>query len=65
MVCVVFVVVVVVVGGGGGKGETNRTIWWLIPAKVSLKIAETDQLYQAKRMTGRIGNVLISTDSQT
>ena len=40
-------------GGGGGRGEgrrgeTNRTIWLLIPAKVSLKIAETEQLYQAR-----------------
>ena len=32
----------------------------LIPSAVSLRIAETEQLYQAKRMTGGIGNVLLS-----
>ena len=44
-------------GGGGGreeKGETNRTIW----AKVSLKIAETEQLCHGKRMIGGIGDML-------
>ena len=34
-------------------------------AVVSLKIAETEQLYQGKRMIGGIGNVLLSTCSQT
>ena len=53
-------------GGGGGRGrmrrgETNRTIW----AKVSLKIAETEKLYQVKRMIGGIGNMLFSTYSQS
>ena len=33
----------------------------LIPSAVSLRIAETEQLYQAKRMIGGIGNVLLST----
>ena len=32
------------------RGETNRTIW----AKVSLKIAEIEQLYQVKRMIGHV-----------
>ena len=34
-------------------------------AVVSLRIAETEQLYQAQRMFGGIGNVLLSTYSQT
>ena len=56
--------------GGGGRerrrtGETNRTIWLLIPAKVSLKRAETEQLYQVKRMIGGIGDMLFSICSQT
>ena len=33
----------------------------LIPSAVSLSIAETEQPYQAKRMIGGIGNVLLST----
>ena len=37
----------------------------LIPSAVSLRIAETEQLYQAKRMIGGIGNLLLSTYSQT
>ena len=37
----------------------------LIPSAVSLRIAETEQLYQAHRMIGGIGNVLLSTYSQT
>ena len=45
--------------------ETNRTMSQLIPSAVSLRIAETDQLYQAKRMIGGIGNVLLSSYSQT
>ena len=43
------------------RGESNRTIW----AKVSLKIAETEQLYQVKRMIGGIGDMLFSIHSQT
>ena len=31
----------------------------LIPSAVSLRIAETEQLYQAQRMIGGIGNVLL------
>ena len=46
----------------GGGEETNRT---MIPSAVSLRIAETEQLYQAQRMIGGIGNVLLSTYSQT
>ena len=34
-------------------------------AVVSLRVAETEQLYQAQRMFGGIGNVLLSTYSQT
>ena len=37
----------------------------LIPSAVSLRIAEPEQRYQAKRMIGGIGNVLLSTYSQT
>ena len=44
---------------------TNRTMSQLIPSAVSLRIAETEQLYQAHRMIGGIGNVLHSTYSQT
>ena len=33
----------------GGGEETNRTIRWLIPAKVLLQIAETEQPCQVKR----------------
>ena len=40
---------------------SNRTIW----AKVSLKIAETEQPYQVKRMIGRIGDLLLAFYSQT
>ena len=47
------------------RGETNRTIWLLIPARASLKIAETEQLYQVKRMIGGIGDMLFSISSQT
>ena len=45
---------------GRRTGETNRTIWLLIPGKVPLKIAETDQLYQEKRMLGGIGGRVCS-----
>ena len=40
--------------------ETNRTNSQLIPSAVSLRIAENEQLYQAQRMIGGIGNVLLS-----
>ena len=43
------------------RGETNRTIW----AKVSFKIAETEQPYQVKRMIGGIGDMFFSIYSQT
>ena len=68
MLCVVVELMVVVVveggeeeGGGEEKRETNRTIW----AKVSLKIAETEQFCQVKRMIGGIGDMLLSIYSQT
>ena len=37
----------------------------LIPSAMSLRIAETEQLYQAQRMIGGIGNVLLSIFTQT
>ena len=46
---------------GGDKPKQSQ----LIPSAVSLRIAETEQLYQAQRMLGGIGNVLLSTYSQT
>ena len=52
--------VVVVEGGRGRRRETTRTIWLLIPARASLKIAETEQLYLVKRMIGGIGDMLFS-----
>ena len=64
VLCVVVVVVVVVVEGGEverRRRETNRTIW----AKVSLKIAETEQLYQVERMVGGIGDMLCSIYSES
>ena len=35
------------------------------PSAVSSRIAETEQLHQAQRMIGGIGNVLLSTFPQT
>ena len=46
------------------KRKTNRTISQLVPSAVSLRITETEQLYQVKRMIEGIGNLLFSTDSQ-
>ena len=47
---------------GGDKPKQSQ----LIPSAVSLRIAETEQLYQAQRMLGGIGNVMLfSTYSQT
>ena len=46
---------------GGDKPKQSQ----LIPSAVSLRIAETEQLYQAQRMFGGIDNVLLSTYSQT
>ena len=43
--------------GGGDKPKQSQ----LIPSAVSLRIVETEQLYQAQRMFGGIGNVLFST----
>ena len=55
---VLLCVVAVCVGVCGGCGGST------LPA-VSLRIAETEQLYQAKRIFGGIGNVLLPTYSQT
>ena len=52
-------------GGGRGGGEGERLIEPSGPAKVSLKIAETEQPYQIKRMIGGIGDMLFSIYSQT
>ena len=46
---------------GRRRRETNRTI----SAKVSFKIAETQQLYQGKQKNGGIGDMLFSICSQT
>ena len=46
---------------GGDKPKQSQ----LIPSAVSLRIAETEQLYHAQRMFGGIVNVLLSTCSQT
>ena len=65
-VCCVLCVVVVEEGGEEEKGETNRTTWLLIPARAaSLKIAETEQLYQVKGTIGGTGDMLFSIYSQT
>ena len=50
--CGLCFVVVVVEEEEGRTGETNRTTWLLIPAKVCFKRADTEQLYQVKRMIG-------------
>ena len=71
--CLCVLCVVCCCGGRGGGREggrrtgeaNNRTVWLLIPAKVSLKIAETEQLHQVKRMIGGIGDMLFSICSQT
>ena len=63
--CVLCVLCCVLEGGRRRRGETDRTIWLLIPARASLKIAETEQLYQVKRMIGGIGDMLFSIYSQT
>ena len=47
------------------RGETDRTIWLLIPVRASLKIAETEQLYQGKRMIGGIVDMLYSILTRT
>ena len=52
--------------GGGGRGGGDKPKQSpLIPSAVSLRIAETEQLYQAQRKFGGIGNLLLSTYSQT
>ena len=51
-------------GGGRGEGGDKPKQSQLIPSAVSLRIAETEQFYQAKRMIGGIGNVLLSTYSR-
>ena len=44
---------------GGDKPKQSQ----LIPSAVVLRIAETEQLFQAQRMFGGIDNVLLSTYS--
>ena len=67
--CVCCVLRVVCCGGGGGRreerGETNRTIWLLIPARASIRRAGVEQLYEVKRVIGGIGDMLFSIYSQT
>ena len=46
---------------GGDKPKQSQ----LTPSAVSVRIAGTEQLFQAQRMFGGIGNVLLSTYSQT
>ena len=41
------------------------SIWLLIPFEVSLRRAETEQLYQARRPIRGIGHMLFSIYSQT
>ena len=63
--------VVVVVDKGGAEEKGRESSNQLIPAKVSLKIAVTEQLYQAIRMIGGIGDRLptqepvLGTDPRT
>ena len=71
-VCVSFflllrVIAVAVAGcGGGGRGGRRQTETVTTDSfAVSLRIAETEQLHQAQRKFGGIGNVLLSTFSQT
>lgn len=47
--------------------KTNRTIQQLVPAEVSLRIAETclEQFYEVKRMIRGLGAVTALTYSQT
>ena len=47
------------------RRKTNRTISQLVPSAVSLRMARGEQLYQVKRISGGLGNVLFSTYSQT
>ena len=42
--------------------KTNRTIRWLVPSTVPLRRAGVEQLYQVKRMLGRIGNQRVVLD---
>ena len=63
-VCVCVVVVCCGCWKRKRREETNRIMSQLIPSAVSLRIAETEQLYQAQRMIGGIGNVLLSTYSR-
>ena len=45
--------------------KTNRTISRLVPSNVSLGTTGPEQLHQAQRMMGGIGNMLFSIFSQT
>ena len=63
-VCVYVIVWVCCVGGSGGGGGWVGVVF-VVPSAVSLSTAETEQLYQGKRMIGGIGHVLFSTYSLT
>ena len=61
-------VVAVAVSSCGGEGRGGRRQTETVTtdsSAVSLRIAGTGQLYQAQRKFGGIGNVLLSTCSQT
>ena len=59
-------VAVAVPGCGGGRGGRRQTETVTIDSSaVSLRIAETGHLYEAQQMFGGIGDVLLSTYSQT
>ena len=57
--CVLLLLPLRVVEEGEEGGDKPKQLQ-LIPSAVSLRIAETEQLYQAQRMFGGIGNVLLS-----
>ena len=53
-------------GGSGGGGDGGWVgVVFVVPSAVSLRTAETEQLYQGKRMIRGIGNMLFSIYSQT
>ena len=52
------VVVSLTIHGRRLEGESNRTIWLLIPSAVSVGIAGVEQPYQVKRMIGGMGDML-------
>ena len=64
-VCCVLCVVVVEEGGRRRRRETCRTIWLLVPFEVSFRRAETEQIYEARRLITGIGHMLFSIYPQT